>query len=64
MRYEVNTPRASQGMCMGKGSRGVRYEAGRCYTYSMEREVNKVCVGKLGAGDGSMIDKMGACAEA
>ena len=51
-------------MRVGKGNRGVRYEAGRCYTYSMEREVNKVRVGKLGAGDGSMIDKMGACTEA
>ena len=51
-------------MHVGKGDRGVRYEAGRCYTYSMEREVNKVRVGKLGACDGSMIDKMGACTEA
>ena len=47
-----------------RGNRGVRYEVGRCYTYSTEREVSKVRVGKLGADDGSMIDKMGACVEA
>ena len=51
-------------MHVGKGNGGVRYEAGWCYTYSMEREVTKVRVGKLGMGDGSMMDKMGACAEA
>ena len=66
-RYEVNTPGVSRGMRVGKGNRGVRYEAGRYYTYSTEREdweVSKVRVGKLDAGDGLMIDKMGACAEA
>ena len=60
----MNTPGVSRGMRVGKGNRGVRYEAGRYYTYSTKREVSKVCVGKLGAGDGSMIDKMGACTEA
>ena len=51
-------------MRVGKGNRGVRYEAGWYYTYSTEREVSKVRVGKLGADDGSMIDKMGAYVEA
>ena len=51
-------------MRVGKGNREVRYEAGRYYTYSTEREVSKVHIGKLGVGNGSMIDKMGACAEA
>ena len=51
-------------MHVGMRNRGVRYEAGWYYTYSMEREVSKVHVGKLGMGDGSMIDKMGACTEA
>ena len=60
----MNTPGVSRGMRVGKGNRGVRYEAGRCYTYSTEREVSKVRVGKLGVCDGSMIDKMGACTEA
>ena len=63
-RYEVNTLGVSRGMRVGKGNRGVWYEAGRCYTYSMEREVSKVHVGKLGADDGSTIDKMGAYVEA
>ena len=47
-----------------KGNRGVQYESGRYYTYSTEREVSKVRVGKLGAGNGSMIDKMEVCAKA
>ena len=41
-------------MCVGKGNKEVRYEAGWYYTYSTEREVSKVCVGELGAGDGSI----------
>ena len=51
-------------MRVGKGNRGVWYEAGRCYIYSTEREVSKVRVSKLGTDDGSTIDKMGAYVEA